>query len=151
MDSEPTHEGACLCGQTSWRIVGKPILSAYCHCTLCQRLTSSAFIHTMHFPDSAFSWTHDTQLRTEVYSVQTKLWKNRHRCTNCGAAVASYNAKENTWSVWGGQLARDENGKIKDWDYLKPTTHIFYGTRMLDIDDQLSKWEGFENESNRIA
>ncbi len=82
----------------------------------------------MHFPDSSFSWTHGPHIRTEVYSVEGKPWKGCHRCTNCGAVVAAHNAQKGTWSLGGSQLARDENGKIKDWDYVKPTAHIFYGT-----------------------
>ncbi|KAF8915034.1 hypothetical protein CPB85DRAFT_1295432 [Mucidula mucida] len=38
----------------------------------------------------------------------------------------------------GSQLAQEKNGKIKDWDCVKPTAHIFYGTRMLDIDAYFS-------------
>ncbi|KAF8915076.1 Mss4-like protein [Mucidula mucida] len=141
MDSQATHEGSCFCGQTSWKIVGKPLLSAYCHCTLCQRITSSAFLHTMYF------WP----ARSPVPSVKDKPWKGCHRCTKCGAVVTAHNARRGTWSFGSSQLARDENGKIKEWDYVKPTAHIFYGTRMLDINDQLGKWDGYENKSNRIG
>jgi len=65
--------------------------------------------------------------------------------------VASHNSKANKWSVWGAQLERDESGRIKDWEELKPTAHTFYDTRMLDINDDLGKWEGYENQSRRIS
>jgi hypothetical protein len=64
--------------------------------------------------------------------------------------VSSYNAKTDRWSVWGCQLERDENGKIKGWDIAKPTAHMFYGTRVLDVGDGLSKWEGYENKSAKL-
>jgi len=65
--------------------------------------------------------------------------------------VASNNTKANKWSVWGGQLDRDLKDKIIGWDIVKPTAHIFYETRMLDIDDGLPKWTGYENKSERIV
>ncbi|KAF7785197.1 hypothetical protein Agabi119p4_1362 [Agaricus bisporus var. burnettii] len=39
---------------------------------------------------------------------------------------------------------------IKDFDKIKPTAHIFYKTRMLDVPDGLPKWDGYENQSNRL-
>jgi hypothetical protein len=48
-------------------------------------------------------------------------------------------------------LDRNEEGKIVGWDIAKPTTHIFYGTRMLDVNDNLSKWEGYESKSERLG
>jgi len=54
-------------------------------------------------------------------------------------------------SVWGPHFARDESGRVLRWDEVRPTAHIFYGTRLLDIDDDLGKWEGYEGTSDKIA
>ena len=48
-------------------------------------------------------------------------------------------------------MERDENARIKNWDVIKPTAHIFYDTRMLDVNDELPKWKGYGNESERLA
>lgn len=48
-------------------------------------------------------------------------------------------------------MKRDEGGKIERWELVKPSAHIFYGTRMLDIKDDLGKWEGYEGKSDRIV
>ncbi|KAF9011157.1 Mss4-like protein [Cyathus striatus] len=150
--TENIHRGGCFCGAISYEVSGRPMLSAYCHCTLCQRLNSSAFIHTIHFSAAAFSWTypepHEEAL--DSYSVFTKPWKIRKRCKKCGSTVASYNTKLDKWSVWGGQLERDADGKIKGWDSVKPEAHMFYETRMLDISDNLKKWTGYPEKSERI-
>lgn len=52
--------------------------------------------------------------------------------------------------MWGAQMARDELGSIKSWDVVKPTAHIFYGTRMLDVNDGLGKWEAYEDKSRKL-
>jgi len=36
------YRGGCYCGAIAWQATGKPILSAYCHCTLCQRLNGKS-------------------------------------------------------------------------------------------------------------
>ena len=48
-------------------------------------------------------------------------------------------------------LERDKEGKIIGWDDLQPTAHIFYGTRILDINDSLSKWDGYKDRSVQIT
>jgi len=148
-------------------------LSAYCHCTNCQRLNGSSvgplyiiwltshlyeciacpFIHTMHFEASAFTWTHnDTpELHLDSFVIPEKPHKQRWRCKTCGSGVASHNKNTGRWSVWGCQLERNEDGKIKDWNNIRPTAHMFYGTRVLDISDDLGKWEGYENQSVKLS
>jgi len=143
------------------------VLRAYCHCTQCQRLTGMSFfhytdttsqnglysgcpfIHTIHFPASAFSWKHDNPV--DVLVDPLRPWKNRTRCRACGVAVASLNSKTDRVSVWGPHFARDDSGRVLRWDEVRPTAHIYYGTRLLDINDDLGKWEGYEGESDKIA
>ncbi|KAI0635196.1 Mss4-like protein [Trametes polyzona] len=145
-------DGSCFCGAVSYSATGPPLLSAFCHCTACQRLSGCPFVHTIHFPETSFQWTHPSphEARLDSYVVSSKPWKTRFRCKNCGACVMSANSKAGKRSVWGAHLTRDDAGKIVDWETVKPTAHIFYGTRMLDIADSLGKWEGYEGNSARI-
>ncbi|OBZ78112.1 hypothetical protein A0H81_01884 [Grifola frondosa] len=135
--------GSCFCGVVSYALSGKPLLSAYCHCTNCQRLTGCPFVHTIHFPASAFTWTHAARL--DAFVIPDRPWKTRFRCPTCGACVASANSKAGKYSV--GRAAR---GALEAWDAVRPTAHIFYGTRMLDVPDALGKWEGYEGASARL-
>ncbi|KAJ7269341.1 Mss4-like protein [Mycena haematopus] len=150
--STPIHAGACFCRAVSYTVTGKPTLSAYCHCSRCQIMTGSALIWTIHFPESAFAWTHAEphSAATDTYITDGKPWKTRFRCQKCGTCVASYNTKTKSWSVWGAQLDRDESGATNDLDSVKPTAHIFYETRLVDVKDELSKWDGYENKSTRM-
>ena len=128
------------------------------------------FVHTIHFPKDAFSWTHAakggtssadealsegpapplSEAQLESFVIPSKPWKTRFRCRSCGACVMSTNAKTGSCSVWGAHLARDADGRILGWDGVQPTAHIFYGTRMLDVADGLGKWEGYEARSARV-
>jgi len=153
VETKPILTGHCFCRAVSFALSAEPILSAYCHCTICQRLNACPFIHTMHFEESAFKWTHEEPQESYMdgYSNPEKPGKKRWRCKACGSNVSSYNSVTSKWSVWGCQLDRGMDGKIKDWNIVKPTAHIFYGSRVLDVDDDLSKWEGYENKSVRIG
>jgi hypothetical protein len=76
--------------------------------------------------------------------------KRRYRCRICGSNVASYNEARNKWSIWTATLDRDQVGRIMGWDWAKPTDHQFYGTRLLDIEDDMPKWEGYARQSELI-
>ncbi|KAG1868236.1 Mss4-like protein [Suillus subalutaceus] len=148
----PLLQGSCFCQAVSYAVSAHPILSAYCHCTSCQRLTSCPFIHTMHFDASAFTWTHPEphESQLDFYDNILKPYKRRYRCKTCGVGVASHNYNTNRVSIWGATLNRNEDGNIVGWDIAKPTAHQFYGTRMLDVNDDLTKWEGYESNSDNL-
>jgi hypothetical protein len=124
--------------------------------TLSIHHTACPFLHTIHFPASGFSWsettpTTDPPPSLDSFTMPSRPHKTRYRCKTCGACVASYNTLTDRWSVWGAQLRRDEEGRIERWEIVRPTAHIFYGTRMLDVGDDLGKWMGYEGKSERFV
>jgi hypothetical protein len=50
-------EGECRCGRVRLRVAAAPIITMACHCTGCQRMSSSAFSLSAAFPADAFSVT----------------------------------------------------------------------------------------------
>jgi hypothetical protein len=49
--------GACRCGQVRLRVSAPPMLTMACHCTGCQRMTSSAFSLSAAIPSAGFEVT----------------------------------------------------------------------------------------------
>ncbi len=47
-------EGGCRCGALRYRISEPPVLGTACHCTGCQRMTSSAFSIALTLPGTGF-------------------------------------------------------------------------------------------------
>jgi hypothetical protein len=47
--------GSCRCGQVKFEISAPPLMTAACHCTGCQRMSSSAFSLTAMVPVDAFA------------------------------------------------------------------------------------------------
>lgn len=50
----PMH-GSCRCGQVTFAISAPPLMTAACHCTGCQRMSSSAFSLTAMVPVESFA------------------------------------------------------------------------------------------------
>ena len=116
-------------------------------------ITGCPFVHTIHFKSVDFAWTHasphDAQL--DAFTIPNRPHKTRYRCKTCGTTVTSKNSKANSNSVWGVHLRRHADGTIMSWDSVKPTAHIFYDTRVLDIRDEIPKWDGYEGESTLLS
>jgi hypothetical protein len=53
----PSVKGHCRCGRVQFEVSAAPLITMACHCTGCQRMTSSAFSLSSLFPASAFSLT----------------------------------------------------------------------------------------------
>ncbi len=49
------REGGCRCGRVRLRISAPPLLTMACHCTGCQRMSSSAFSLSAAIPTEGFS------------------------------------------------------------------------------------------------
>ncbi|KAJ7755007.1 Mss4-like protein [Mycena maculata] len=142
------RKGSCACGSVSYAAQGKPLFSVYCHCTQCQRSDGATFVSTMHYPPSAFSWTYGAEIEPLVENLGGFVL---YRCQSCRSCAATQIADSGNWAIRGMQLERDENGKIINWEGVKPTGHIFYGTRVVDVADDLPKWEGHQGNSTKLA
>jgi hypothetical protein len=50
-------EGSCRCGQVRIKITAAPLLTMACHCTGCQKMTSSAYSLSAAIPNDGFQVT----------------------------------------------------------------------------------------------
>ncbi|KAJ7651557.1 hypothetical protein DFH06DRAFT_313281 [Mycena polygramma] len=107
----------------------------------------AAFVSSMHYSTSAFSWVHAADVEPIVENLDGMVLYRCQKCRSCAAAHMS----NGNWALRGTQLERGEDEKIINWEDIKPTGHIFYGTRVVDVADNLPKWEGYQNSSNRLG
>lgn len=57
MDDSIKISGQCRCGQTRFETGSKPLITMACHCSGCQKMTSSAFSLSALFPSASFAVT----------------------------------------------------------------------------------------------
>jgi hypothetical protein len=107
--------GGSHCGNIRYEITEEPRLVYTCHCTDCQRLTSSAFSMGVVVRESALRLTgaEPRQLHRNADSGRTAT---RLVCPDCGTWVCG---------LPRDGLHRVRAGTLDDTSWLRPTRHIW--------------------------
>ncbi len=71
--------GSCRCGEVKFEITAPPLMTAACHCTGCQRMSSSAFSLTVMVPAEGFAVVEG---RTVVGGLRGPQLQH-HFCPSC--------------------------------------------------------------------
>ncbi|WP_323118201.1 GFA family protein [Burkholderia alba] len=131
----------CACGTVRLRIDGEPLAAALCHCESCR-----LFYGTPVFAATAWDAAHvsvdagDDALGVHAHPTRQL---RRHFCRACGDAVFGTN-RLGMRVVPNTLFMRAHGGVLPA--ALRPTMHLYYRYRVVDIDDALPKflegWDG---------
>jgi hypothetical protein len=108
--------GGCQCGNVRYEVTQEPQLVYTCHCTDCQRLTSSAFSMAAVIPAKAFRVTRGDP-QTLVRTADSGRKVARLVCGSCGSWLSSTSTFNSTVRVRAGTL--------DDTSSLRPTMHFW--------------------------
>ncbi|EPQ32142.1 uncharacterized protein PFL1_00339 [Pseudozyma flocculosa PF-1] len=170
MTPSASLRGHCACGALRYTLDASPsnlLLSAYCHCTRCQRLNGAPFVWTTHWKKDAVAWSSSGGEAPLRSTVQQQLGdvdglelyeslpgrKFKIRCARCGTPMGSWSEAGERFSIWPSTLERPEGDKaaLAHTDTFRPQGHIFYGPwRVMDIADDLPKYDGYLGQSQRV-
>ncbi|KAI8922199.1 Mss4-like protein [Powellomyces hirtus] len=143
--------GSCYCGKVKYSAKGPLLFSAYCHCTICQRISGAPYVHAVGFPPENLKITAGTEYLSPVQSSDSVT---RYHCTACHSHVYGDGSEESFRfrHVLSGTLERDGSGRIIGYENVAPQYHIFYENRtpVTDCKDGLPKWAGFQEMSERL-
>ena len=133
-----TYELSCDCGHVTMTASGEPKLSLHCHCSSCRDLYNVDVL-------SATGWAHENvdlpdESKLFVHKTDGKQM-TRYGCPKCGLMM--YGVHKPGIPVIPHALFRKINGGELQ-DELKPTLHLFYRDRVVDVDDDLEKSQGGE-------
>ncbi|PWV95484.1 hypothetical protein DFR52_11012 [Hoeflea marina] len=115
--------GACQCGRVRYRMRGAPLVFYLCHCTECQRQTSSAYGESLRFrrPDMEI----EGELRLVERLSESGARRQGWFCPDCGVRI------------WHGSTASPEinikAGTLNDTSWLVPAGHIWTRSRQRFI------------------
>ena len=109
--------GGCQCGAMRYEIAEAPQSVYTCHCTDCQRLTSSAFSLGMVVSDNAFRLT-GVAPRPLQRTADSGRVVIRWVCPQCGTWVCGASSSDQG-------LRRVRAGTLDDTSWLRPTAHFW--------------------------
>src|SRR5437867_2606 len=90
-DSAARLGGSCLCGAVRFELHGKLGPLAYCHCSMCQRASGSAFGANAPVRSHYLKWLAGRDAITEY---ESSPGKSRAFCSTCGSPIYSRLATE---------------------------------------------------------
>lgn len=126
--------GKCMCGAVHYAVADAFCYAVNCHCSLCRQATGSAF--------KAFAGIERDKLSITKGGQNLMLFgdekNNDTRCKLCGSFLYSV--------VQEGSFAHVAMGTLVDEPTIRPTAHIFVGSKAkwFEITDGLPQYEEYE-------
>jgi hypothetical protein len=123
--------GKCECGAVRYRVADEFRYAANCHCSNCRAATGSAF--------KPFAGIEREKLEVTDGADRLLIWgdadNNHTRCGVCGSLLYSV--------VRDGSYVHVALGSLADTPAVKPTEHIFVGSKApwFEITDALPQHE----------
>jgi hypothetical protein len=124
--------GECSCGAVAYSVVDEFLYALNCHCSQCRKATGSAF--------KPFAGIEIDKLRLVRGSSETlrvgEGSAHDIRCRRCGSLLYSV--------VREGMFAHVTLGTLVDTPVIRPTAHIFVGSKApwYEITDSLPQLQG---------
>jgi hypothetical protein len=114
--------GGCICGAIRYEIAEAPIDVYACHCTDCQRITSSAFSIGVIVPDAAFQATGKAARSVPGGIADSGRVKSRWTCPDCGVWLFG---NPRPGATDNGLVRVVRGGTLDDTSWLRPSMHFF--------------------------
>lgn len=132
-----TVTGRCLCGGVRYEVHGNPSNAGYCHCSMCRLQSGTAFSAVASVDANRFRWTAGEDL---VSRFESSPGVERIFCRTCGS---------NLGLLEGGKIAMIGLGTVTDDPGVRPTSHIFVGSKAVwhEITDTLPRHSEWPSES----
>ena len=143
------YRARCYCGAIQIEVCAEPVDAKICHCLTCQRL------HGAPMQWAAIFHKHDVRItkgadNLRFYNSEQKFPARippcKVSCGLCGAPIADEGRR--MWLTFPSLFDFGFPPKVPK--AFMPTCHIFYGSRLIDVSDDLPKWSGHKNNSERI-
>lgn len=145
----PTYTASCHCGAIRYEATQEPVDAKICHCTTCQTIHGAPMQWAVIFHKDAIRFVageeslvyYNSDSKQKEHTLPCKV-----SCPDCGTLIADEGRR--MWLVFPSLFQFDDDEVPESF---KPSCHIFYGQRIVDIDDGLPKWSGHKDKSDRLG
>ena len=127
-----TLKGQCRCRAVTYAVADAFAYAVNCHCSNCRRATGAAFKPLAGITTGAIAVVEGAE---NIMAVGDEAEPYLH-CRLCGALLYAV--------VKGGTFAHVPMGTLVDVPSIRPTAHIFVGSKAawFDITDDLPQYKG---------
>jgi len=108
--------GRCQCGKVTYQITDMPLTLYACHCTECQKQTSSAYGMSMPVPRTGFSVTGELAYWERASDDGNKV--NCAFCPSCGTRIFHEPSRNKA-------IINVKPGTLDNTKWLKPVGHLW--------------------------
>lgn len=140
------YAAACHCGAVRYEVRTDPVDAKICHCRDCQVL------HGAPMQWAAIFHKRDVRLTAGIDHLRyyashssrpERTLPCKVSCARCGTPIADEGRR--MWLAFPELFDFGRPRRIPA--AFRPTCHIFYGLRVVDVDDDLPKWAGHKDRS----
>jgi hypothetical protein len=146
---ETRYSASCHCGEVRYQVSSDPLDAKICHCSLCQKLHGApmqwAAIFHKHQVRFIAGLKHLRFYNAGLNKTE-RILPCKVSCALCGALLADEGRK--MWLAFPPLFDFGTPPEVPD--AFRPTCHIFYAARTLEMDDGLPKWSGHSGSSTRL-
>ena len=143
------YRASCYCKAVQIEVCADPVDAKICHCLTCQRLHGAPMQWAAIFHKRDVRITKGTdclKFFNSEQSISERILPCKVSCSLCGTPIADEGRR--MWLTFPSLFNFGYSPTVPK--AFMPTCHIFYGSRVIDISDDLPKWSGHKNNSERM-
>jgi hypothetical protein len=145
----PRYSATCQCGAVAYEVRADPVDAKVCHCRNCQKLHGAPMQWAAIFFKRDVRFTAGLEQLRFFNSVLNRCERAlpcKVSCALCGTPIADEGRR--MWLAFPTLFDFGDSPGIPGT--FRPTCHIFYGMRVIDVVDGLPKWSGHKGRSTLL-
>ena len=143
---EVRYRAQCFCGAVAFETRAEPVDAKFCHCPTCQRLHGAPFQWAVIFHKADVRFVRGVD---NLYFFHSERGEAGHilpcklSCATCRSPVADEGRR--MFLAFGPLFDFGQPPRVPA--AFRPSCHLFYGSRVVDIDDEKPKYVGDKGHS----
>ena len=140
------YRASCYCNAVQYEVCADPVDAKICHCAACQKLHGAPMQWAAIFNkrDVRITKGFDSlRFYNSERNVHERVLPCKVSCAACGALIADEGRR--MWLAFPSLFDFGISTEVPET--FRPSCHIFYASRLMDINDDLPKWSGHKEVS----
>ncbi|MCZ6709473.1 MAG: GFA family protein [Gammaproteobacteria bacterium] len=143
------YRAACYCGVVRYEVGADPVDAKICHCRDCQVLHGAPmqWAAIFHKRDVRFTaGVEHLRFYNSALDRHERIVPCKVACALCGTLIADEG--RNMWLAFPALFDFGVPPNVPE--AFRPSCHIFYAARVMEIVDPLPKWSGHKGQSTLL-